>query len=264
MDLCNQFINLAQRQVGYKEDTSKGANWTKYSRWFDTTAWQWFNTKKQNSEWCAIFICWLFAQNEILGKDKALKFLGCPAPKNNCAAGCGYLYDYMKAKGYQSSIDKAKAGDIIFFKNGSKCSHVGMIEKVDKTYLYTIEGNVSNMVKRCKRKRSAKTTIFGIMSPDWKAAEKLLGKTEEKTSAPASDVVTTPAAPVTSSKPVYIVNTKTDPLMLRAAAYGSAPIIARMKKGSEVTYLGTTTAGWMKVKYKTMVGWAWKDYLKKK
>lgn len=266
MDLCSQFINLSQRQVGYKET---GDNITKYARWFDTTAWQWFNTKKNGvpgeaGGWCAIFICWLFAQNEILGKDKALKFLGCPDPKNNCAAGCGHLYDYMKAKGYKSSVDKAKPGDIIFFKNGSKCSHVGMIEKVDSTYLYTIEGNVSNMVKRCKRKRSAKTTIFGIMSPDWKAAEKLLGKTEEKPTAPDPVVVTQPTAPVTSSKPVYIVNTKTDPLMLRAAAYGSAPIIARMKKGSEVTYLGTTTAGWMKVKYKTMTGWAWKDYLKKK
>ena len=92
-----EILKLAKSQIGYKET---GKNNTKYSNYFDVTAWQWFNTKKQGSEWCAIFICWLFTQ--VIGNKPALSFLGCPAPKNNCAAGCGYLYDYMKAKGYKS------------------------------------------------------------------------------------------------------------------------------------------------------------------
>ena len=251
MTIREQFINLGQRQVGYKEDTSKGANWTKYARWFDNEAWQWFNTKKQNSEWCAVFICWLFAQNEILGPKKALTFLGCPSPKYNCAAGCGYLYDYMKSKGYKSSVENAKPGDIIFFKNGSKCSHVGMIEKVDNTYLYTIEGNVSNMVKRCKRKRSAKTTIFGIMSPDWSKVE----KTEPATTTPTNK-------PANGDK--YIVNTNSDPLRLRSGPGTNYPTICNMKKGSEVIYKGTTKGDWMLVKYKSMSGYAFSKYLKRK
>ena len=88
MGYRNKVVNLAQRQVGYKES---GKNQTKYARWFDNEAWQWFNTKKQGAEWCAIFVCWLIAQNEILGAKKALEFLGCPAPKNNCAAGVPFL-----------------------------------------------------------------------------------------------------------------------------------------------------------------------------
>lgn len=258
--ICNQILDLAKRQVGYKEDTSKGANWTKYSRWFDTTAWQWFNTKKQNSEWCAIFICWLFAQNETLGQKQALSFLGCPTPKYNCAAGVPYLYKYLESKGYKR-VDKTKGipGDIIIL---NQKRHTGIIEEVKNGSYITIEGNKKNSVARGNYKISS-SYISAVFHPDWSKAH-FFEQKEEKPSAPVSDIITTPTTPVLSSKPVYIVNTKTDPLMLRAAAYGSAPIIARMKKGSEVTYLGTTTAGWMKVKYKTMVGWAWKDYLKKK
>ena len=254
MGYCEKVLNLASRQVGYKET---GKNDTKYARYFDVEAWQWFNTKKQGSEWCAIFICWLFCQNEILGPKRARVFLGCPEPKNNCAAGCGYLYDYMKAKGYQSSLDKAKPGDIIFFKSGSKCSHVGIVEKTDKTNIYTIEGNAGNMVKRVTHKRSSKTVYFGIMSPDYASLDKALEPSEPVAVKPAP---VTPAAP---AKVIYKVNTKHDPLMLRCGAGTNFPIICRMPKGATVTYKGTTAGKWLKVQYKTMIGWAHGDYLKK-
>ena len=254
MGYCEKVLNLASRQVGYKET---GKNDTKYARYFDVEAWQWFNTKKQGSEWCAIFICWLFCQNEILGPKRARIFLGCPQPKDNCAAGCGYLYDYMKAKGYQSSLDKAKPGDVIFFKSGSKCSHVGIVEKTDKTNIYTIEGNAGNMVKRVTHKRNSKTIYFGIMSPDYASLDKNLEPSEPVADKPAP---VTPAAP---AKVIYKVNTKHDPLMLRCGAGTNFPIICRLPKGATVTYKGTTTGKWLKVQYKTMIGWAHGDYLKK-
>ena len=255
MGYCEKVLNLASRQVGYKET---GKNDTKYARYFDVEAWQWFNTKKQGSEWCAIFICWLFCQNEILGPKRARVFLGCPEPKNNCAAGCGYLYDYMKAKGYQSTLDKVKPGDIIFFKSGSKCSHVGIVEKTDKTNIYTIEGNAGNMVKRVTHKRSSKTVYFGIMSPDYASLDKAAEKPVEQL--PDKPAPVTPAAP---AKVIYQVNTKHDPLMLRCGAGTNFPIICRLPKGATVTYKGTTTGKWLKVQYKTMIGWAHGDYLKK-
>ena len=255
MGYCEKVLNLASRQVGYKET---GKNDTKYARYFDVEAWQWFNTKKQGSEWCAIFICWLFCQNEIIGPKRARVFLGCPEPKNNCAAGCGYLYDYMKDKGYQSSLDKAKPGDIIFFKSGSKCSHVGIVEKTDKTNIYTIEGNAGNMVKRVTHKRSSKTVYFGIMSPDYASLDKAAEKPVEQL--PDKPAPVTPAAP---AKVIYQVNTKYDPLMLRCGAGTNFPIICRLPKGATVTYKGTTTGKWLKVQYKTMIGWAHGDYLKK-
>ena len=135
----DKVLNLASRQVGYKEEY---INCTKYSRYFDNEAWQWFNTKKNGNpskkvagtEWCAIFVCWIFCQNEIIGPKKARVFLGCPAPKYNCAAGA----------------------------------------------YHTIEGNKSNQVKRCTYTKTS-TTIYGIMRPAWSEIEPKEEKPIEQT-----------------------------------------------------------------------------------
>ena len=254
--ICAQVLDLADRQVGYKET---GKNDTKYARFFDVEAWQWFNTKKQGAEWCAIFICWLFAQDETLGQKQALSFLGCPAPKNNAAAGCGYLYDYMKAKGYKSDIQHVKPGDIVFFKSGSKCSHVGIAESVSNGKVITIEGNKDNAVKRVTHNISS-NIYFGVMSPDWSKAH--FYKQQE---AAAPDPAPIPEAPKPEVPSTYQmkVTTKVDPLRLRSYASYSAPVICLMKKGSIVTYLGSASGDWLKVKYKTMIGYAHKSYLTK-
>lgn len=151
-------LNLAKSQVGYKES---GNNITKYSSYFDTTAWQWFNTKKQGVAWCAIFVCWLFCQ--AMGKNEARTFLGCPSPKNNCAAGVKFLWQYMTGKGYKIDKQKGQAGDIIFFSN---LGHVGIIEKVEGGKYYTIEGNKSNAVKRGNYSITS-SSIYGICHPKW-------------------------------------------------------------------------------------------------
>lgn len=171
-DICAQVLDLAKRQIGYKET---GDNVTKYARFFDVEAWQWFNTKKNGvpgeaGGWCAVFCCWLLAQNETLGKDQARTFLGCPEPKNNCAAGCGFLYDYMKAKGYKSSIEDVKPGDFVFFKNKKgKCVHVGICLDVNGNNIHVIEGNSGNMVKNNHHYRNS-DIYFGVMSPKWENA----------------------------------------------------------------------------------------------
>ena len=162
--VLEEILKLATSQIGYKET---GKNQTKYARYFDVEAWQWFNTKKQGAEWCSIFICWLFTQ--VIGNKPALSFLGCPAPKNNCAAACGYLYDYMKSKGYKSDINHVKVGDIVFFKNGSKCSHVGICVEVSEKGIYTIEGNKDNQVKKVQHNKSS-NIYFGVMCPDYASA----------------------------------------------------------------------------------------------
>ena len=162
-DICAQVLDLAKRQLGYKET---GNNNTKYSRFFDVEAWQWFNTKKQGAEWCAIFICWLFAQNETLGKDQARTFLGCPQPKDNCAAGVPYLFDYLKNKGYKVDKSKGQPGDIIVLNNKK---HVGIIEKIEDGYYITIEGNKGNYVAHGSYKITS-SYITGIFHPKWENA----------------------------------------------------------------------------------------------
>lgn len=164
-DICKNVIDLAKRQLGYKET---GNNHTKYSNYFDTAAWQWFNTKKQGAEWCAIFVCWLFCQNENLGPKQAYEFLGCPksGPKDNCAAGVPYFFDYLKNKGYKVDKSKGEPGDIIVLNNKK---HVGIIEKIEDGYYITIEGNKGNYVAHGSYKISS-SYITGIFHPDWEKA----------------------------------------------------------------------------------------------
>ena len=247
----SEILKLAASQVGYKET---GKNQTKYARYFDVEAWQWFNTKKQGTEWCAIFICWLFTQ--VIGNKPALSFLGCPAPKNNCAAGCGYLYDYMKAKGYKSDIQKVKPGDIVFFKSGSKCSHVGIAESVSGGKIITIEGNKDNQVKRVTHNISS-NIYFGVMSPDYSKAH-WVGEASAPDPLPSKPEA--PATPTNELKAgdILIVSIKyaSSELNLRAYPSVSAPVIQRMKKGWKVTYLGERSGSWLKVRCNNVIGWA--------
>ena len=159
-------LDLAKRQIGY---TETGTNHTKYSAYFDDPkgAWQWFCTKAQGCEWCSIFICWLFCQNEIMGPKKARSFLGCPEPDMNFAKVVKYLWQYMDKKGYKVS-GTTKPGDIIFFKNSKGISHVGIIEKVDDKNIISIEGNKGNAVKRVTHGRTV-STIYGFMRPKYEA-----------------------------------------------------------------------------------------------
>ena len=152
----NEILDLARSQIGYQEGSG---NKTKYAKYFDTEAWQWFNTKKQGAEWCAIFICWLFCQ--VMGSDAARVFLGCPAPKNNCAAGVKYLNQYMTAKGYKVDKKTGQPGDVIFL-NSNK--HVGLIEEVKDDKYITIEGNKSNKVARGSYGVSS-STVYAICRP---------------------------------------------------------------------------------------------------
>ena len=175
--MLQKFLELASSQLGYTEESG---NKTKYARYFDTDAWQWFNTKKQGAEWCAIFICWLFCQ--LIGPDRTRTFLGCPAPKDNCAAGVKYLWQYLTKRGWKVDKKSGQPGDVIFF-NSNK--HVGLIQKVEDGKYITIEGNKSNKVANGSYKIGS-STIYGICRPAWSEI----------------DNVTTPApAPAQPAKP---------------------------------------------------------------
>ena len=178
--MLQKFLELAASQLGYVEDSG---NKTKYAKYFDTEAWQWFNTKKQGAEWCAIFICWLFCQ--LIGPDRARSFLGCPSPKDNCAAGVKYFWQYLCKRGWKVDKTKGQPGDIIFL-NSNK--HVGLIQKVEDGKYITIEGNKSNKVAQGSYKVTS-STVYGICRPAWSEIDNV--------SAPAP----APAQPSQPAKP---------------------------------------------------------------
>jgi len=160
MSIRDQFIALSQSQVGYTEGNN---NWTKYADYFDNTAWQYFNGKKQNVAWCSTYIHWLFCNLPGVTPDQIRSFLGEPSPKDNCACGVSFFANYMKAKGWKIANDQGQPGDIITFNNND---HVGHIESVDETKYYTIEGNKNNKVSRCEYAKVS-GAIAGVFRPDW-------------------------------------------------------------------------------------------------
>lgn len=201
-------IAVAVAEIGYKEKASNaqldspaanagGANYTKYARDFDTLYPNWYNGKKNGFAWCDMFVDWCFLT--AFGYERALSLL-CQ-PEKSCGAGCTYSAGYYKAKG-QFYTNNPKPGDQIFFGTSiSNCSHTGIVEKVDGSKVYTIEGNTSDMVARRTYALTDKS-IVGYGRPKYDA---------ETGTAP----VVTPATGAT-----YTVKAG-DTLGKIAAAYGS-------------------------------------------
>lgn len=142
-------INIARNEVGYLEKASnknlddKTANagknnYTKYARDLDAIP-GFYNYKKNGYEWCDIFVDWCLVK--AFGADKAKELLR--QPDKSLGAGCKYSMNYYKANGQLYS--KPAVGDQIFFKNSDgDITHTGLVYDVDKTYVYTIEGNTSS------------------------------------------------------------------------------------------------------------------------
>ncbi len=142
-------IKIAKAEIGYLEKASNSnldnktanagdKNYTKYARDLDSIS-GFYNGKKQGYPWCDVWFDWLFVQ--AYGVESAKRLL-CQ-PNKSLGAGCQYSMNYYKSKGQLYTTPKI--GDQIFFKNNSdEIVHTGFVYDVDKTYVYTIEGNTSS------------------------------------------------------------------------------------------------------------------------
>nr|DAU56325.1 MAG TPA: hypothetical protein [Caudoviricetes sp.] len=172
---ASKVIAVAAGEVGYHEKKSNSdldsptgntgsGNYTKYARDFDTKYPNWYNGKKNGFAWCDMFVDWVFLT--AFGYEAALKLL-CQ-PEKSCGAGCTYSAGYYKAKG-QFHTSGPKPGDQIFFGTGlSNCTHTGIVEKVDSSKVYTIEGNTSDQVARRSYSLGA-SNIVGYGRPAYDA-----------------------------------------------------------------------------------------------
>jgi len=145
-------IAVAKAEVGYLEKASSKSlddktanagskNYTKYARDMDAIT-GYYNGKKQGVAWCDVFVDWCFVQ--AYGAEEGRKLL-CQ-PLKSSGAGCRYSRNYFKAKGQLH--DSPEPGDQIFFwpsdrSDPNAVAHTGLVYDVDKTYVYTIEGNTS-------------------------------------------------------------------------------------------------------------------------
>lgn len=181
MSEINKLIEVAKAEVGYlekksnKDLDSKTANvgknnYTKYARDLDKIV-DFYNGKKNGYAWCDVFVDWCFVK--AFGEKRAKELL--LQPNKSLGAGCKYSMGYYeKAK---QLYDTPKVGDQIFFKNSKGgIIHTGIVYKVDKTYVYTYEGNTSGAASvvsdggsvNAKKYKLSNSSIAGYGRPKYK------------------------------------------------------------------------------------------------
>jgi len=153
-------IALAKAEVGYKEKASNsqldsktanaGANnWTKYAAYIDKNAPDFYNGKKNGFAWCDIFNDYIhiMAAGDVETARKALY-----QPKKSTGAGCSFSAQFFRDNNAWTDRGKGtpKLGDQIFFGTKGNEYHTGIVVKVDSNYVYTVEGNSSDMVAERK------------------------------------------------------------------------------------------------------------------
>ena len=119
--------------------------------------WSWYGFKGR-VEWCACFVSWCGDQCGYIKAGVMPKFSYVPDGIN-----------WFKSRHrWQSRSYTPAAGDVIFFDwggNGTQ-DHVGLVEKVDGGYVYTIEGNSGDAVLRQKY-RVGYYEIYGYGVPNY-------------------------------------------------------------------------------------------------
>lgn len=181
---ASKVVKIALDEVGYLEKASNSNldsktgnagynNYTKYARDLDAIS-NFYNGKKNGYAWCDMFVDWVFVK--AFGADVAKKLL-CQ-PDRSCGAGCYYSALYYKNHGKFHNNDP-KPGDQIFFWNSARndVAHTGIVYDVDRTYVYTVEGNTSGtsgVVANgggvfCKKYRLNYARIYGYGRPAFDA-----------------------------------------------------------------------------------------------
>lgn len=170
-----KLITVATNEVGYSEKASNSNldsktgnagynNYTKYSRdLVDEIG----SPYAQGVYWCDIFVDWCFMKAYGLKQAKKLLY--------GWSAYCPTSAQYFKNQGRYFRTNP-KIGDQIFFLDSvNELGHTGIVYKVSKTYVYTIEGNTSpqsgvvdNGGEVCKKKYPLSSSkIDGYGRPDW-------------------------------------------------------------------------------------------------
>ena len=275
-ELIQKVLDVALGEVGYLEKetydqldhataNAGDENFTKYQR--DLAKLSYFNGSKKGVAWCAVFVCWCFVQ--VMGEALA-KSLLCQPDKGNCGAGCNSQMNYYKSKKCWHTSNPQPGDQIIFWNSAKKeGSHTGIVYKVDKTYVYTVEGNTSgasgviaNGGGVCSKKyKLTNTRIAGYGRPRWELAvgiESDVTPVQPETEKPES--VEIPGM-ITGDAWVHVtsgstVNYRTGP----STSYKLVAGMPRIKQGEQV-YIKTSTDAWAAVEYKGLRGYVMMKYL---
>lgn len=140
-----ELVRVAASQIGTKESPA-GSNRVKYGKWYGL----------DGNPWCDMFVSW--CANQIGASGIVGKYAYCPSHVN-----------YFKNKGWWLGRDcTPKPGDVIFFSNGKRACHVGIVEKrINSNTVQTIEGNTSVSNNDNGGKVMRRTRSYGTVGSKW-------------------------------------------------------------------------------------------------
>ncbi len=142
-DMAEDIVAVAKTQIGYHEGSLSGTtsgtnNYTKYGVWYGDYV---NDSSFDYGQWCAMFVSW------------CAKEAGIPDSIVYYHAYCPYGVTWFKNKGlwknsaYRGGSYTPKRGDIIYFSNSSgEAGHIGIVDYVSGSTVYTVEGNTSSAV----------------------------------------------------------------------------------------------------------------------
>ena len=145
MTAVDKLLSIALAEEGYCEKKTNSnlddktanagnGNYTKYARDLVNEIGAPY---AQGVAWCDMFVDWCFVQ--AFGAELTKKML------NGYSAYTPTSADYYKrAKRW---YNKPQKGDQIFFQNGSRINHTGIVVDVNENAVITVEGNSSNKVQ---------------------------------------------------------------------------------------------------------------------
>lgn len=268
-------VAVAKAEVGYLEKKSNSqldsktanvgsANYTKYGRDMHAI---YPAVMDFPAAWCDCFNDWCFYK--AYGVSNAKGLLGGNFDDYTVASAQLYKNKNAYIKRGQGT---PKVGDQIFFNNGTRICHTGLVVKVTSTTVYTIEGNTSSAAGviangGCVREKSYALTyakIDGYGRPKYDAEPVI----NEQTASNGTTVVTKIDSAQSFDKSIsgtYLVTASS--LNMRSGAGTNKTKIASIPNGASVKCYGYYTKSgstkWYYVSYNGTIGYVSSSYLKK-
>lgn len=154
------FVKTALGEVGTKE-SPKGSDHVKYSTWYSG----------KNAPWCSEFVLWCAwktfgdSYKNFFKRSAAAHYVQTGVVEK----GGSWILNGSFAKNAASAA-KCRPGDIFTTDKDHDgiANHIGIIEKVSGTTIYTVEGNHGDKVAKDKRSIS---NIFRVARPNWPGGE---------------------------------------------------------------------------------------------
>ena len=170
---ASKLLEIARAEIGYMEKETNShldnptanagdGNWTKYAR--DLHSAGYYQAAKNGYAWCDMFVDWCFWK--LAGEKGKGEWLECQT--GLYGAGCEWSSNCYRWAGRFDN--NPKPGDQIFFGKPGSEGHTGIVEKIENGMVHTIEGNASNMVKRCVHSLTS-SDIVGYGHPRFDAED---------------------------------------------------------------------------------------------